>query len=234
MISRPLTRVVNSTEMFVAPGATILAEGSALVRVGGATSAGVQPSTGAAGEVFVGLSFAGTSAYPFPEGSGNKVEEFTVGIGGVVTLARTPLTGAVGVYDLTLGRALVAGTDFTLVSNTLTGLTVGDDIVATYRFNLSVVEAVALYGNVQPGGYSGAYVNQIGVIRSGFVMTSEFDASKSWAGAGATAATALVAGANGQLTLGTVGTNGASVPGAVTRVPDDGYPFLGIEFTAFA
>lgn len=231
MISRPLTRVVNSTEMTVAPGAVILAEGQALVRSAGATSLGVLPSTGTASDIFQGFAFAGTSAYPFPEQYTNKVETFTVPATGTVVLSVEPISGQVGVYDVTLGEAV---TGFTVTGQSVSGLTVGDVVTVTYKYPLTIVQATALYGNVQPGGYAGAYVSQIGVITRGFILTSEFDSSKDWNQAGATAATQIVCGAAGQLTLGTPGTDGVAFPGTVVRLPDEYYPYLGVEFSANA
>jgi len=231
MISRPLTRVVLSTEMAVAPGVAILAEGQVLVRSQGNTSAGVLPSTGTASDVFQGFSFAGTSAYPFPEQYTNHVESFTVPATGSVVLSLTPLAGQVAVYDVTLGEA-VAG--FTVTGNTVSGLTVGDTVNVTYKYAMTIVQATALYGNVQPGGYAGAYVGQIGVVTRGFILTDQFDASQNWLAAGATPSTQIVCGASGQLTLGTPGTTGIAFPGTVVRTPDQYYPFLGVEFSSNA
>jgi hypothetical protein len=231
MISRPLTRVVNSTEMFLAPGAVLQAEGQALVRVPGATAAGVQPSSGAAGELFQGFVFIGTSAYPLPEATTNKVETFLVPLTGQVVLAETPLSGQISVFDVTLGHAV---TPSGVTGNTVSGLTAGDTVNVTYKYQLSVVQAVALRGDVQPGGYSGAYVNQVGVVTRGFILTDQFDASQDYTQTGTTGK-ALICGQAGVVTLGAGdGTAGAVVPGTVTRLPDDSYPFLGIEFSANA
>lgn len=231
MISRPLTRVVNSTEMAVAPGAVILAEGQALVRSLGATSAGVLPSTGTATDFFQGFAFAGTSAYPFPEQYTNKIETFLVPSTGIVVLSETPIAGQVFVLDTTTNT----GSTPTPVGKTISGLTAGDTVVVTYKYSMTVVQAMALFGNVQPGGYAGAYVGQIGVITRGFVMTSEFDSSKNWAVAGAGAGNDIIFGAAGQLTMGTyaAGTN-VKFPGTVVRLPDTLYPYLGVDFSAQA
>lgn len=231
MISRPLTRVVNSTEMAVAPGAVILAEGQALVRTSGAMSQGVMPSTGANTDIFQGFSFAGTSAYPFPEQYTNKFESFLVPSSGTIVLTFTPISGQVFIFDTTTNAP---ATGWTNTNGTITGLTSGDTVNVTYKYSMSVTQTVALYGNVQPGGYSGAYVGQIGVVTRGFVMTDQFDASQNWAGATNSGATQIVLGAAGQLTLGTPGTNGIAFPGTVVRVPDELYPFLGVEFSANA
>jgi hypothetical protein len=236
MISRPLTRQINSTEMAVAPGAVILAEGMALVRTNGNQAAGVLPSTGTATDNFVGFSFAGTSAYPFPEQYTNKVETFLVPAGGAVVLQETPLAGQFSVIDTTTGDPVTGGT---LTGNTISGLTNGDTVVVTYKYAMSVVQSVALFGNVQPGGYAGAYVGQIGVILRGLVATSEFDASVDWSSVttskgGTLVATDIVLGANGQLTTHANSATGVAFPGMVVRTPDQLYPFLAVEFNAQA
>jgi hypothetical protein len=225
----PFTKAEQSTEMIVAPGAQFYAEGQVAVTTQGATSAGVQPSTGAATDVFAGFVFAGTSAAPFSETYYNKVEQFTVPATGIVTLSLTPLAGQVFVYDNTT-KAVAAGA--TVSGQNVSGLTAGDTVTVTYKYALTVIQARALFGDVQPGGYIGNYVGQIGVITRGTVWTSEFDASKNWAAAGGSASTQLVAVANGQVSLGTPGTTGVAIPGYVKGVPGQDTPFLGITFSA--
>lgn len=222
--SLTLSKIVDSADMIVAPGAVISAEGQALVRQPGAMSAGVMPSTAAtANEVFVGFSMAGTSAAPFPEAFTNKVETLVVPSTGTVTLQRTPVTGQVFVFDNTTGAAVPTPT---VVGNTITGLTVGDEVAVTYKFPLSVNEARAIFGDVEPGGYAGAYVGQVGVAKRGLIYLGEFDASKNWE-----AATAIKLAANGQVT--DQSGAGATIVGAyVVATPNTEYPFLGIEFSA--
>lgn len=226
----PFTKTADSTEMFTAPGATILAEGQVLVRTNGNAAAGVLPSTGGTNstDIFQGFAFAGTSALPFAEAYTNKVETFTVPSTGAVTLSLTPVSGQVWVYDNTTG----APGGGTVTGNQVTDLTVGDDVTITYKYAMTVLQVRALYGDIQPGGYNGAYVGQIGVITRGTIFTSEFDASKNWAAAGTSSSTAIVLGANGQLTLGTVGTTGNAFPGNVIAIPGQDIPFLGVSFSA--
>ena len=228
----PFTKVADSTEMFVAPGAQFYAEGQAVVRANGATAAGVLPSTGTATDVFCGFAFAGTSALPFPEPYYNKVEQFLVPSTGAITLSLTPVAGQVSTYDNT---SSTFNGDPTVSGTTVSGLTAGDEVTVTYKYALTVIQERALFGDVQPGGYVGNVVGQIGVITRGTIWTSEFDASKNWAAAG-TGANTIVLAANGQLTLGTPGTGGAAplaVPNAyVTGVPGQDQPFLGITFSA--
>jgi hypothetical protein len=228
----PFTKVADSTEMLVAPGAQFYAEGQAVVRTQGSTSLGVMPSTGTATDIFCGFAFAGTSALPFPEGYYNKVEQFVVSSTGSVTLSLTPISGQYFVFDVTANSSATQGT---LTGNTITGLTAGDTVNVTYKYAMTVVQARALYGDIQPGGYIGNYIGQIGVITRGAIWTTEFDASKNWAAAGSSG-NAIVLAANGQLTLGTPGTAGAAplaVPDAyVIGIPGQDVPFLGINFSA--
>jgi hypothetical protein len=222
MIYGPLSKYPDSAEAAVAPGAVITAEGTALVRAVGAQAAGVLPSTGTSADIFVGFSIAGTSAAPFAEGYTNKNETFTVPATGNVNLQFTPVAGQVFVFDNTSNSAVATPT---VVGKQVQGLTVGDQVTVTYKYPLSVVQARALTGDVQPGGYSGAYIGQIGCIKRGLIYTSEFDASKNWA-----AATAIKMAANGQLT--DQSGAGNAINGYVVAVPGSDIPFLGIEFSA--
>lgn len=220
----PLSKFRDSNEAVVAPGIVIQAEGQALVRASAAQAQGVLPSTGGTAEKFVGFSFAGTSAAPFAEAFTNKVEVRVVSATGVVVLTRTPVAGQVSVYNITTEAQVATPT---VTGNTVsgTGINAGDTVRITYKFAVTQVEAVALWGNVQPGGYSGAYVGQIGVVKRGTIYTSEFDTSKNWA-----AATDVKLAANGQLTdqSGT----GITINAQIISLPGVEIPFLGLEFSA--
>lgn len=228
----PFTKIADSTEMITAPGAIFTAEGQALVRSAGAVAAGVLPSAGSVSnplDIFVGFAFAGTSALPFPESFTNKVEQFLVPVTGIVTLSLAPVAGQFLVYDNTTGSV---DTTVTLAGSQISGLTAGDEVTVTYKYPMTVVQERALFGDVQPGGYVGAYVGQIGVITRGVIWTSEFDASKDWSKAGSTAALQIILGANGQLTLGTLPATAQPFPGYVIGVPGQDQPYLGINFSA--
>ena len=227
MLYFPNSKIVDSREEPVAPGAVILAEGQALVRLPGATNQGVLPSTGQAGEIFCGFSVAGVSAAPFPEGYANKVETFVVPQSGSVTLALAPVAGQLLAYDVTAGAAvaLTGANPATLNGKTLSGLTPGNTVQATYRYALTVTQARVLFGDVQPGGYAGAQVGQIGAAKRGLIYTSEFDSSVNWA-----AATAVKLAANGQVT--DQSGQGVAVQAVVVAIPSQDIPYLGLDFTA--
>lgn len=224
-ISFPLSKFTDSAEAVVADGAVIAAEGLALVRIKTAQAAGVQTSTGTAtDELFVGFSVAGTSAAPFPEMFNNKVETFLVPGTGTVTLGRTPMPGQVSVYDETAGAVVASPT---IAGAQISGLTAGNTVTVTYKYAETFVDMVSRQGNVQPGGYSGAYVQQIGVAKRGVIYTSEFDASKNWR-----AATEIRLGANGQLSDQSLTTATLLTNAVIVAIPSVEYPFLGIEFSA--
>ena len=223
MLYFPNGRAVDSSEAVVAPGANIVAEGQALVRAIGAPASGVQQAMAADGtEIFVGFAIAGVSAAPLPALYQNKVETFVVPVGGVVSLALTPVAGQLAAFNVTTGLAISSPT---VSGHTVTGLTAGQTVRVTYKYALTVIQARALQGDVQPGGYAGAYVGQIGVIKRGVVYTSEFDAAVDWS-----LATAIKLAPNGQITdqSGT----GATINGYVVSIPGEEVPFLGIEFSA--
>lgn len=222
MIYGPYSKYIDSAEAMVAPGAVIDAEGLVLVRAAGAQAAGVMPSTGGTAELFAGFSVAGTCAAPFMEGFANKQETLTVPATGTVTLQFAPVANQTFVFDLSTGEAEAAPT---VSGKNVTGLAAGNEVVITYKYQLSVVQARSLQGDVQPGGYSGAYIGQIGCIKRGLIYTSEFDASKNWA-----AATGVKAAAGGQVTDQT-GT-GISLNAQIIAVPSSEVAFLGLEFSA--
>jgi len=218
----PFSKFVDSSEALVAPGASITAEGQALVRAGGAQYSGVAPGAVTAGLVFAGFAVQGTSAAPLQAAYATKVETFTVPGSGIVTLAQTPVSGQVFVYDVTTATAVATPT---VVNNTISGLTAGDVVNVTYKYALTVVQARALQGDVQPGGYIGSYVGQTGLVKRGVIYTDQFDSSVNWM-----AATSIKLAANGQVTDQT-GT-GVAIPAAIIAIPGIDVPYLGIEFSA--
>lgn len=225
MLYLPFTKFHDSGESVVAPGAVISDEGAALVRAAGASSSGVTVSQGTSGEIFAGFSIAGVSAAPFAPADTSKVETFTVPSSGSVALAFSPLSGQCFIFDNTTGSAVAISGGVTLTNNVIAGLTAGDSVTVTYRYALTVTALKALQGDVQPGGYAGAVVGQIGVGRRGTIYTDRFDASKNWANP-----SSITLAAGGILTVAGSGT--ALVGAYVTNVPSLTVPFLGIRFSA--
>lgn len=219
----PQARGPISGEAATAAGAMFHAEGQALVRTNTNQAAGVHPSTGAASDIFIGFSVASTVGAAFAEPYYNAVKRYVVPSGGSITLDRTPVAGQVGIYDETAAAAVAVTSPVTVHGATIAGLTPGNVVVVTYKWALTVLDRVSLFGNEQPGGYVGNVVDQIGYIRFGTVYTSEFDASKDWK-----SATAIKLAPNGQITDQTG--SGVVIPGAtIINVPGTQVPFLGIN-----
>ncbi len=223
MIYLPLSKFIDSAEAVVAPGAVITAEGQALVRAPGAPAAGVTPSMAADdAEIFAGFAIAGVSAAPLPLLYASKVEEFVVPGSGAVSLAFAPVAGQLFAYNTTTGAAVASPT---VSANQITGLPAGNTVRVTYKYALTAVQARTLQGDVQPGGYAGAYVGQVGLVKRGLIYTAQFDASKNWA-----VATEIKLAVNGMIT--DQSGSGAAIQGYVVALPNVENPFLGIEFSA--
>jgi hypothetical protein len=232
MIYFPFSKFVDSSEATVAPGASISAEGQALVRAVGANASGVTvsagtPPAGTSGfagvdEAFAGFSVLGVSAAPLPMLYATKVEQFTVPGSGIVQLAQTPVAGQLAAFDLTANAAVATPT---VVGSTVTTLTAGNVVRVTYQYATTSVQSRSMQGDVQPGGYAGQIVGQTGVVKRGTIFTDQYDASKNWA-----AATSIKLAANGHITdqSGT----GCTIPGYVVSAPSTDTPYLGIEFSA--
>ncbi|QDH83601.1 hypothetical protein [Achromobacter phage Motura] len=225
MIYFPKTRATLSHEAIIAPGAVFTAQGQAAVRMLGATAEGVAPSTGVlADEVFVGFTMVQTSAYPFREDEANTVESYQVPQTGVLVLARAPKSPAdVFIFDNTTGAPVPVTGTVTVVGNRVSGLTAGDFVTITYKFVLTGLEQRGTYGDVQPGGYSGDQLGQIGLVTRGTIYTSFVDTGANWA-----EAKVIETAAGGYITA-DKGT-GAVIDGWVVDLPTTDIPFLGIEF----
>lgn len=224
-----LSRVVDSAESNVAPGALIVAEGQALVRLASNPAAGVQPASGAAvAETFVGFSKAGTSAAPFAEQYATKLQNAIVPTGGTVQLDRTPVAGTVFVFNNTTGAAIPVTGGVSVVGSQVRGLPVAADVTVTYKFAQTVVEARSKAGDVQPGGYIGDYIDQIGLAKRGLIYIDQYDTSVNWA-----AASQLFLSAGGQITTQDGAGKGLVALNAyIVDVPSVGIPYLGLEFSA--
>lgn len=222
MLYLPLSKFVDSAETAVAPGVSISAEGQALVRVAGAPAQGAMPSTGVGThEIFAGFAIAGVSAAPFLAAYNNKVETFVVPSSGIVTLAFVPVAGQLLAWDVTANADAAP----TVNDNVLSDLTAGHTVTVTYKYAMTVVQSRAAQGDVQPGGYAGDYVGQVGLVKRGLIYTSEFDASVDWA-----AATAIKLSGNGIVT--DQNGTGTTINGYVVAVPSTEVPYLGLEFSA--
>ncbi len=219
MLYFPNTRGAVSGEVSVAPGAVVSAEGQALVSEVLNGIAGAKPSTGAAGEVFIGVAVSQQMSLL----SVAKVDEAIQPASNTVTLSRTPSAGTLAIYDTDANAAIAVGGAITLVGKvvTLAAASVGHKLKFTYKFVPTVTEARQLQGDVYPGGPAGAVVNQVGYINAGPVYTDQFDTTANWNAANPV----VTLGANGQFTIGGPGTK---VNCSIQAIPSVTNPFLGL------
>lgn len=225
MIYSPLSFSTRSTEMNQGEAPTVTADGQALVTTVVNGRQVVTPSTGVAGEKFVGFSQAQTSAAPFIPSTAVKVEEVEVDVAGIIVISRDAISGTASAVEVTTG-AVVALT--AVVGNprefNAGPANAGKVLRVTFRYTLTVTDARALLGDVQPGGFVGSSYQIIGVSQAGVIYTDHFDTTKDWS-----SATTINLGANGVLT---VGGAGAAIPAVVKAVPGADYPFLGLQFNS--
>lgn len=218
MLYFPNSRVALAAEFPIAAGASVTAEGCALVSDNTGGVFGVKPSTGAAGDNFVGVSVS----QQLPLTTFPKVEEKVQPSTDIITLAKTP-TGTVLVYNATTSAVMVITTNYTISGKTITMNSAfrGNTIRVFYKFTPSAVEARAIQGDTYPGGATGTTLGQVGILRSGTIYTTEFDQTVDWQQASPTVKLA----ANG---LFTIGGSGATVNCAVVQPPNTTNPYLGL------
>lgn len=222
MIYHPLSYHIRSTEYPLAAGATLSADGQALVVSNSNGVFGVAPSAGTSGEVFLGFVTAQTSAAPFLEQTAVKVDNVVSSSGGAATASLTPVSGTLSVLNPSTGAAI---TGWTLgAAGSITGLPDSTAVTLVYTYALTVAQAVALMGNQTPSGYAGSLLGSTGCSQRGRIYTNQFDTSKDW-----TTGAAITLGANGIITQGGTGT---AINGVVVGHPNSDYPYLGIEFDA--
>lgn len=228
MLNLTACRINRSDEQPLDAAATLTAVGGTLVQ--GALGT-VKPGTGGAGEKFVGVSLAQpVTLLNFP-----KVETLTANASSVVTLAKTPIGGTLRVIAAEDNSALTAGDPATTatayaVSNGKTITThasrVGKAATFFYHFTPSTLEARTLQGDTQPGGAASLTTGTVGVIRAGYVQTTEFDTTVDWSASNPD----VRVGANARFTI---GGSGAVVPNAqVRQVPSSTDGMLGVYFSA--
>jgi hypothetical protein len=221
MLYTPKSKFIVGREVATVASAPVSDDGQVLVT--NATAVGAFPSTGAAGEVFLGFSFNQTSGAPYLPATAVKVEEF-VPSGTTYTVQQPVVAGSLlalkaGVADSNVGIAV--GNSYGL-----TGLTAGATYKVVYTYALTAAQAIALVGNVQPGQHAGVQFNATGVAEQGIVYVSNFDTSVNY-----NATTVLVGLAGGK--VGVADTDDeVIIKGRVVELPTVEFPFLGIEFNA--
>jgi hypothetical protein len=232
MLYFPNTRIESSVERAVASGVTIQAEGIALVADYTGGVFGVKPSTGGAGDKFVGVAFN----RPIDLFSVARIDSGVVPVGLTLLVGQPIMAGTLRVVNASTNAALTVvpgapaagevqidpGNPAQLNFNAAQA---GITARATYRFAPTVAQSVAMQGMQDPGGPAGHYLGQIGVVRAGDVFTDQFDTTADWN----SGTIDLKLGANGLFTNGGAG---VSVPGYVLAVPSEGSATLGIHINA--
>jgi hypothetical protein len=215
------TRIVRSSHMPVLSSQIIEEEGMALVYVKELGETKVQKSTGAAGEVFAGVSL---SRHSHP-GQLPYVQDQVVPASNVVTLARTPIPGQLlvrlnGTICTLVAAAPAAATEVQLVGADLHfNAAAGKTVSAQFQYTPTVIEARTVLGDAPIGGLSSSAEGVIGQLKDAVLGTNHFDASADWSNA----MFAKLA-ANGSFTVGTDADHLQNV--VVHNSPNAANPFL--------
>jgi hypothetical protein len=219
------TRIVRNKHENVLPGVIIAEEGIALVFVKDNGETKVQPSTGANGEIFAGVSLSRNTApasLPF-------VQEGVVANSGSVELVRAPIAGQLNVKVNGDQKTIVA----TAPANADEVQVVGRNLVfhadvkgaaftAQFLYAPTVVEARTVIGDGPIGGLSSTAEGVIGVLKDAQLGTNFFDASADWHDA-----MYVKLAAGGTFTVGTANDH---VPGVIVKnAPNASNPFLVIS-----
>ena len=214
----------------------VTAEGQALEHILESGQGHVRPSSGTAGTIFVGFSIVQnlqpTTSVQFDSITVPAVAPYTV----TLTFAPDAYTdllvktadGTVWTYQ----ASNPSTGQYTLNSNVITfGGTTSAGQVCTfvYRYNLTVVQAIAMFGDQPIGRPVSAFVNSISTVASGDVYTDQYDTSADWSSC-YNISSVLTAGANGRVTLNGTGANiTTAVNARVLHAPSSDYPYLGLQ-----
>ncbi len=185
MLNMKYTRIFLTESRPVMPSYKIGEEGMALVEDIDGNETKVRPSSGAAGEIFAGVSLSRNA----PPSLIPNVEEFTVPAALVKSLARTPVSGQLLVTIDGTAATIVAGTpaanQVKLNGNTLTFHTSANaaSVFVQYLYEPSLKEARTLTGDAPIGGLAAVAQSVVGAIVRGEFATNFFDASCDWSDA---------------------------------------------------
>ncbi len=212
----------------------IVSDGQPMIAVREGDDGVYRPSNGTADTIFAGFSMFEERVYGT---TATKVEEVTA-VGTVATLSKTPnSTTDILCFNMTSSAVLTytdgagATGQFDVDANiiTLNAAQSGAKLRVTYKYDISAVEALALYGSPIPGPSAVMQLMSCTLVQAGEIYTDQFDAGVNWAAIDTDASgEVLKARANG---LVSVNGNGAIIRGHVTQVPNVNSPFLGIRFS---
>lgn len=221
MINRQLSYQDNMRDYAVARGADIKEEGQVLVSVFEDGVEKVQPSAGEEGEKVVGFAWSNCIIPGTIVDTKTEVAEKDFGAGEFTVALANAVEGSVKA-EKEDGTA-VAGTLTDGVWTATDAVAEGDVIVITYRKNLTVNEARALFGDKRANLNTNLALEQISVIRgNGDMVTNQYDTSADWS-----EATEAAAGANGLLVP---AAEGLSTVGRIFIKPTNGQFWLGVSF----
>lgn len=219
-----LCRILRSTEYNLAQGAS-LTEGKAAVATYENGVLAVKPSTGAAGEAFMGVMLNEPSSPGVQPG----VFPITTDDASKATLPYVPVAGSVAIPGYTeVNAAPGAATEFRVVDNVVQFQNVAANknkqLNATMKYTMGNFEATARFGDSYPGGSAAQQFSLTGVAEEGEIYTDQWDTDADWSGT----LTVLYMGADGQFTTNTTGAQ--KVPNAViTKFPVAGSAYLGFR-----
>lgn len=182
MLTQQLTRIVFTENRDVLSSVVIHEEGMALVEVIESGVTKVQLSTGAANEVFAGVSLSRNA----PPSVVPNVEQGMVPAGLQVTTARVPVVGQLLVKVGGVSRAVVTTAPTTaqvqVVGNVITfnAADASAALFIQYQYQPTVQEARTFLGDLPIGGLASTSQSNIGAIVHGVYGTNMFDASVDW------------------------------------------------------
>ena len=225
MLNLRETRITLNRHANVLPGVVIPEEGTALVYVKKDGETFVQPSTGAAGELFAGISMERN----LPPRSMPFISEYELTDTGVLQLPRTPIAGQIAVIEGTDVRTVTIGDEHPTGANAVldgdqllfdTASAEGRVVRVQMLYVPDMEEARTYVGDAPFGGQASAITGVIGRILDGEVATTCVDVSKDW-----TNALRVVLGADGRFAP----HSGSAVPVpqvVVKNSPNASNPFL--------
>lgn len=228
MLNQKYTRQFLTEHRPVAPGFVINEEGVALVyvQVPGENELHVQPSTGAAGEVFAGLSWTRNH----PPAMLPSVSEGVVPADLTIELEQTPVTGQLliavaGVKLEIVANAPADATQVRVVGREVTfhADALGQGYYTQMQFEPTVTQARQILGDMPVGGLASNNEGIIGILTRADAATTMFDASADWTGGELHPSL----GADGRLTIGGSGTKLTNV--VVVSTPGADVPYLTVR-----
>lgn len=225
------SKIKRSKDIPVETGATVNAEGQALIRNLENGYEVVKPSTGGDGDKFVGVSYG----HVFTPVNMSRVENLVVPASSPyeIELQNAPLSGQILVLDgntkLSVGDPAVEVNEYSISDKkiTLHSDKTGKTIKVQYRYSPSAIEIMMTphsFVNIWSADPSD-YIGSIGVIQRGEIFTDQFDASIDW-----NQATDVKLAAGGLFTDQTGSGDAIHLPVKIIHIPTADEPFLGLEW----